>query len=84
MVNSLSNVYVCTCLPIARGDMQAAVRRLDPDKIMFGCDVPDLPVRSGFGPILYARFADDVKRKIMSLNAQRLLEQVAPNVRRSG
>ena len=81
VVNRHPNVYVCTCLPINRPDLVTAVRKLDPDKILFGSDVPDLPLPTGFGPNLYARIADDLKRQIMGLNAQRLLEEVAPNVR---
>jgi predicted TIM-barrel fold metal-dependent hydrolase len=81
VVNRHPNVYVCTCLPINRPDLVTAVRKLDPDKILFGSDVPDLPLPTGFGPILYARIADDLKRQIMGLNAQRLLAEVAPNVR---
>ncbi len=80
VVNRHPNVYVCTCLPIARPDLATALRKLDPDKVLFGSDVPDLPIPMGFGPILYARIPDDLKRKIMGLNALRLLEEVAPHV----
>jgi predicted TIM-barrel fold metal-dependent hydrolase len=81
VVNRNPNVYVGTCLPVHRPDLPTALRKLDPDRILFGSDVPDLPIPVGFGPILYARISDDLKRKIMGLNAQRLLGAVAPNVR---
>ncbi|NPV45530.1 MAG: amidohydrolase family protein [Armatimonadetes bacterium] len=80
VVNRNPNVYVCTCLPINRPDLMTALSKLDPDKVLFGSDIPDLPLPTGFGSILYARISDDLKRKIMGLNAQRLLDQVAPNV----
>ncbi len=79
VVNRHENVYVGSCLPILRGEVEAAVSRLDVDKILFGSDVPDLPIPLGFGSILYARIDDEAKRKIMGLNAQRLLELVAKN-----
>jgi len=80
VVNRHPNVYVCTCLPIYRPDLMTAVGKLNPDKVLFGSDVPDLPIPTGFGTVLYARLADELKRKIMGLNAQRLLAQVAPNI----
>mgnify|MGYP005837823005 CR=1 FL=1 len=81
VVNRNPNVYVCTCLPINRQDLMTALGKLDPDKVLFGSDVPDLPLPTGFGSILYARIPEDLKRKIMGLNAQRLLGEVEPNVR---
>jgi predicted TIM-barrel fold metal-dependent hydrolase len=80
-VNRHPNVYMCTCLPIGRADLPTVTAKLDPDKLLFGSDVPDLPIPTGFGPVLYARIGDERKRKIMGLNAQRLLAEVAPNVR---
>ena len=81
VVNRHPNVYVCTCLPVSYPDLATALGKLDIDKVLFGSDVPDLPLPSGFGPILYARIPDESKRKIMGLNAQRLLAEVAPHVR---
>jgi predicted TIM-barrel fold metal-dependent hydrolase len=81
VVNRNPNVYVCTCLPINRPDLITVLGKLDPDKVLFGSDVPDLPLPTGFGSILYARISDDLKRKIMGLNAQQSLDEVAPNVR---
>jgi len=81
VVNEHPNVYMGTCLPIHRPDLPTTLRKLDGDKLLFGSDVPDLPIPIGFGPILYARIGDDLKRKIMGLNAQRVLDLVAPNVR---
>ena len=81
VVNRRSNVFMGTCLPIQRGDLTAVLTKLDASKLLFGSDVPDLPIPSGFGPILYARIPDETKRRIMGLNALDLLERVAPHVR---
>ena len=75
------NVYVGTCLPIHRPDLTRALKALPAEKVLFGSDVPDLPIPLGFGPILYARIPDETKRRIMGLNALDLLGRVAPNVR---
>jgi predicted TIM-barrel fold metal-dependent hydrolase len=82
VANRHANVFVCTCLPVQRPDLTAAVRKLDPGKLLFGSDIPDLPLPSGFGPILYADLPDETKRRILGLNALELLAGVAPNVRR--
>lgn len=84
VVNRLPNVYVGTCLPIQRLELEIALKRLSPEKVLFGSDVPDLPLPLGFGPILYARIPDDTKRLIMGLNARRILEQVGANVKPPG
>jgi len=80
VVNKHDNVYVCTCLPILRWELERAVGKIDTDKLLFGSDLPDLPLSLSMGPVLYARIDDDVKRKIMGLNAQRLLDEVEGNV----
>jgi len=84
VVNRHPNVWMCTCLPIQRPDLTTAYGKLDPGKLLFGSDVPDLPLTAGFGPILYARIPDEAKRQIMGLNALRLLDEVRPNVRPAG
>ena len=81
VVNRYPNVYVCTCLPVQYPDLAIALGKLDPDRVLFGSDIPDLPIQAGFGPVLYARIGDDLKRKIMGLNAQRMLDEVRANVR---
>ena len=76
VINENDNVHICTCLPVLRGEVEQAVKLIDTSKIMFGSDVPDLPIPIGFGSILYARIDDEAKRAIMGVNAQRLLEKI--------
>ena len=43
------------------------------EKIVFGSDMPDLPLMFGMGPILCARIPDDDKRRILGLSALSML-----------
>ena len=80
VVNRRENVYLCTCEPLVYRQMEDTVAQINVDRILFGSDITDLPIAMGLGPILYAHIGDEAKRKILGLNAERLLARVLPNV----
>jgi predicted TIM-barrel fold metal-dependent hydrolase len=68
------NLWVCTCLPIGHESFEAGMRVLRPDRVLWGSDMSDLHFGAGLGPILLARVPDDLKRRVIGLNMQELLQ----------
>ena len=73
-VNRFPNVYQCTCAVLQKGQFERMCSLLDTDKIIYGSDFADLDITFGLGPILWARVHDGVKRKVLSLNPQRVVD----------
>ena len=69
------NVFQCTCAALNFGDIENMLAAIPAEKIVFGSDVPDLPLMFSMGPILYARIPDDDKRKILGLTAKTMLDK---------
>jgi len=69
------NVHQCTCAALMFGDIERLVEIVDADKIVYGSDLTDLDGPFGLAPILYAKIPDDVKRKILGLNMQKILDE---------
>jgi predicted TIM-barrel fold metal-dependent hydrolase len=69
------NVYQCTCAALMFGDIERLLKVADADKIVYGSDLTDLDGPFGLAPVLYARIADEDKRKILGLNMQEILER---------
>ena len=82
-VNRLPNVYQDTCAVLHKGQFERMCALLDTDKLLYGSDFMDLDVAFGLGPILFARVADDLKRKVLSLNPRRVVEQYVVSVAES-
>ena len=76
IVNTYPNIYQCTCEPLTPRSMEALVSAVDPKKILFGSDVTDLPLPLGMGPILHARIPEDDKKRILGLNALKVLRRL--------
>lgn len=69
------NIFQCTCAALNFGDHEAMVDAIPAEKIVFGSDMPDLPLMFSLAPILYARISDDDKRKILGLTAKSMIER---------
>jgi len=69
------NVYQCTCAALNFGDTETMVESMPAERIVFGSDMPDLPLMFSLAPILYARISDEDKRKIIGLNAKAMIER---------
>lgn len=69
------NIFQTTAGAVHFADIENLVKAISADKILFGSDFPELPLMFSMGSILYARISDEDKRKILGLNAQRMLEE---------
>jgi predicted TIM-barrel fold metal-dependent hydrolase len=69
------NVYLETCSTFRTpGVIEQLVAEAGADRVLFGSDTPLMDPRPQLGKIITADIADDAKRKILGLNAQRLLK----------
>lgn len=75
VVTKRENVYQCTCAALNFGDVEAMVDSMPADKIVFGSDMPDLPLMFSLAPILFARISDSDKRKIIGGTARSMIER---------
>ena len=57
------------------GGVEALVREVGTDKVLYGSDFPFGDALSEMGKIIYAKIADEEKEKILGLNLLRLLEE---------
>ncbi|MBD3182752.1 amidohydrolase family protein [Candidatus Poribacteria bacterium] len=68
------NVFLETCCSsVMYGTIERFVREIGPDRILFGSDMPFVNANAQIGKILYAKISDDDKKKILGLNASRIL-----------
>lgn len=58
------------------GFLEKAVQTIGPEKFMMGSDGFMNPVSVGIGPVVYADISDEAKRRILGLNAAKLLDKV--------
>jgi len=73
------NVYLDMCGTEFSGYwIEYMVNATDPDKVVFGTDFPFHDPRITLGRVLYARLSDDIKKKILGLNIDRLLNRGYP------
>ncbi len=71
----LPNVYLETCGSLAaRGAIENSVRTAGADRVLFGTDMALLDARHQIGKIITADIPHDDKRKILGLNAIKLLD----------
>ena len=70
----LPNVYLETCgSGAAHRAIENSVRKAGADRVLFGTDMALLDARHQIGKVVTADISDDDKRKILGLNAIRLL-----------
>jgi predicted TIM-barrel fold metal-dependent hydrolase len=68
------NIYLETCCSLAwYGLMERLVDMAGADRVIFGTDMPFMSPDQQIGRVLFARLADEAKRKILGLNAARVL-----------
>jgi predicted TIM-barrel fold metal-dependent hydrolase len=73
-VSECDNMYLETCSSFAwYGLMERLVAMAGSERVLFGTDMPFLSPDQQIGRVLFARITDEDKRKILGLNAQRLL-----------
>lgn len=53
--------------------VETFVERVGADRVLFGSDIPFIALAPQIGQVLCARISDDDKRKILGLNAKRIL-----------
>jgi len=54
--------------------VETFVKEVGSDKVLFGSDMPFIAAQQQIGKVLCARISDDDKRKILGLNAKRIME----------
>jgi predicted TIM-barrel fold metal-dependent hydrolase len=69
----VENLFICTCPFLAWNQTEEYVRMYGADRILFGSDLTDLPISWGLGQIMYARIAEEDKRKILGENLRRIM-----------
>lgn len=74
-VNDCPNVFQCTCGSIQKNQFENMCNKIDTDKIVYGSDFTDLDIGFSLGPVVWGRVSDDVKRKVLGLNAQRIIDK---------
>ena len=68
------NIYLETCCSLAwYGLIERLVRMAGADRVLFGTDMPFMSPDQQIGRVLFARLSDEDKRKILGLNATRVL-----------
>jgi len=70
-----TNVLFCTLTEFAYGTVERLVNNAPLDQVVFGSDMPDLPLAWGLGAVLMAKISDEAKRKILGLNLQAALQR---------
>ncbi|NLD87635.1 MAG: amidohydrolase family protein [Clostridiales bacterium] len=70
------NLYNCTCAGMGYNSVTEAINVIGADRVLYGSDFTVLDITFGFGPVVYAKVSDDDKRKVLGLNAIRLLKTV--------
>jgi predicted TIM-barrel fold metal-dependent hydrolase len=69
------NIYLDLCGSFqSMGAVEYFVESIGVDRVLFGSDVPFLNLMADLGKVLYARLTTEEKKKILSLNAARLLK----------
>ena len=66
--NVPGNVLFCTLTEFTHGTIERFVNNAPLEQIVFGSDVPDLPLGWGLGAVLMAKISDEAKRKILGVN----------------
>ncbi len=68
------NLYLETCTSMAEhGTIEFLVEGAGEDKVLYGSDLPILDARHQLGRVVTADISDEAKRKILGLNAIKLL-----------
>ena len=71
---SSPNIFLETCTSFgAQGTIEFLVQGVGGDRVLFGSDMPLLDGKFGVGRIVTANISEDDKKKILGLNAMKLL-----------
>ena len=71
------NIYLETCTSFGEhGTIEYLVEGAGADRVLFGSDMPLMDARYQLGRIVTADIPEDAKRKVLGLNATRLLDLV--------
>ena len=71
---ALPNIYLETCgSGCVNGGVQRVVESVGPDRVLYGSDYLLFDMRAQIGKIVTADISEEAKRKILGLNAARLL-----------
>ena len=77
IARELENVYLDICMSATpRGLVERLFAEAGHDKVVWGSDATFLNMAHQIGKVLGARLSDEDKRKLLSANARRILEQV--------
>ncbi len=77
IARELENVYLDLCMSAApRGLVERLFGEAGADKVVWGSDATFLNMAQQIGKVLGAKLSDEDKRKLLSANARRILEQV--------
>jgi hypothetical protein len=58
---------------LAEEDVVRVVRKIGADRVMFGTDLPGIPLQPQLEQILRLPFSEEEKRNILARNAKRIL-----------
>jgi len=79
LVKRYDNLYVCAATAWGMRSLEQFVADVGAERVLMGTDFPCLDVATGIGPVLYADLADEQKRLILGLNAQKIMERINSN-----
>jgi len=75
MYLDLTGVFLCSKRPL-----DYFVEQANPDKLLFSSDAAFNSLTWDIGNILYARVSEEIKEKVLGLNASRLLKKFIPSL----
>jgi len=82
VVKRCDNLFVCACTAWGMRSLELFVGEVGAERVLLGSDFPCLDVATAFGPLLYADLTDEEKRKILGLNAMKIMDRVNSNYRK--
>jgi predicted TIM-barrel fold metal-dependent hydrolase len=72
-----------TLTPVWGGIIDYLVKGIGADRVLYGTDLPMRDPRQQFGWVIYSRLSLEDKRKVLGLNAQKLLQRITAAQSRS-
>lgn len=75
LLSRFPNLYLCTWAFVRPRQIERAIKRLGPDKLVYGSDALINPYPAGLGPVVFARITDTERRSILGLNIASILDR---------